>query len=149
MNLFAALKLVFSSSSFLKDELEHIEGKRHAGEAYQPAKDFEPEALARIRAKRLNLLKSFLWIACLVVAGALVAEMINTYFQFSWFWVRVIRALSIVLLAWAVWSKLGDVETFKGQTLLELTSKYLYKLLYSVGLFLGSVALFLEGTSGA
>lgn len=145
MRLLSALKLVFSGSAFLKAELEHIERKREAGEAYPRPRDFEPEARARIQAKRRNLLRSALWIAALVIAGALVASIINSYSPLSWFWVRVVRAVSILLLAWAVWSKLGDIETFKKETLLELTSQYFYKLLYSVGIFLGSVALFLEG----
>ena len=149
MGLLSALKLVFSESAFLRAELEHIERKRQAGEAYQAAKDFEQEARSRIQAKRRNLVRSALWIAGLVIGGALVATAVNTYVPLSWFWVRAVRAVSILLLAWAVWSKIGDVETYKKQTLLELTSQYLYKLLYSVGIFLGSVALFLEGPTGA
>jgi hypothetical protein len=90
-----------------------------------------------------------LWIGSLVVAGALVAVALNSYFPLSWFWIRVVRAVSVLLLAWAVWSKIGDVETYKKQTLLELTSQYLYKFLYSGGILLGSVALFLEGPTGA
>lgn len=149
MGLIAALKLVFSESAFVKAELDHVEKKRQAGEVYSPAKEFEPEARKRTKAKRRNLLGSSLWITSLVVAGALVATALNSYFPLSWLWVRVVRATSVLLLAWAVWSKVGDIQTYKGQTLLELTSQYLYKFLYSVGLFLGSVALFLEGPTGA
>jgi hypothetical protein len=145
MNLRATVKLIFSESAFLKSELDHIEKKRQAGEAYQAAADFAPNARLRIQAKRRNLLKSAVWIISLVLAGALIAATINANFTLSGLWVRVVRAVSIVCLAWAVWSKIGDVETFKGQTLIELTSQYLYKLLYSLGVFLGSLALFLEG----
>lgn len=145
--MLTALKLIFSGSAFLKSELDHVEKKRQAGEAYQAANEFAPEARRRIQAKRRNLLKSSAWITFLVLAGVLVATAVNANFPFSWFWVRVVRAISIVLLAWAVWSKIGDIETSKGQTLLEITSQYLYKLLYSLGLFLGAIALFLEGNA--
>jgi len=94
MGLLSALKLVFSESPFLKAELEHIESKRQAGEAYQPVKEFEPEARRRIKVKRVNLLKSSLWMLLLVIAGALVATGINSYFPPSWFRIRVVRAVS-------------------------------------------------------
>ena len=145
MNLRSVTKLVFSESAFLKSELDHVEKRRQAGEAYSSAADFAPEARSRIQAKRRNLLKSAIWIISLVLAGALVASVVNTNSALPWSWVRVVRAFSIVFLAWAVWSKIGDVETLKGQTLLELTSQYFYKLLYSLGVFFGSLALFLEG----
>lgn len=149
MNFVSMLKLVFSEAAFLKAELDHIEAKRKSGEAYQPAEDFRLEALARIWAKRRNLFRSALWVIFLVATGALAATWINASCSLSWFWIRIVRAGSVVLIAWAVWSKLGDIETFKKETLLELTSQYLYKVSYSTGIFVGSLALFLEGTSGA
>lgn len=149
MNLISALKLIFSENAFVRAELERLEKKRLAGEAYQPAADFAPEARARVKEKRRNLAKSLLWIALLVMCGIGIAALINAHVPLSWSSVRAVRAISIVFLAWAVWSKIGDIDTFKRETLLELTSQYLYKLLYSAGIFLGSVALFLEGGSGA
>ena len=147
MNLKSVLKLMFSEAAFLRAELDHIEAKRKAGEAYQPAKEFRDEALARIKAKRRNLLRSAIWVVFLVSVGGIVAICINATYPMSWFWIRIVRGFSVMLLAWAVWAKLGDVETFKGQTLLELTSQYFYKLSYSTGILVGSFALFLEGTA--
>ena len=149
MNLVSMLKLVFSEDSFLRAELDHVEVKRKAGEAYQPAEEFRPEALARIKAKRRNLLKSALWPIFLVVAGALVATGVNASWPLTWALVRIMRAGSVVLITWAVWSKLGDIKTYRGETLLELTSQHLYKFSYSAGIFVGSISLFLEGSDGA
>ena len=63
--------------------------------------------------------------------------------------VLVLRAFSVLCIAWAVWSKLGDIETFKKETLLEKTSQYIWKFFYSFGVFLGSLALFLVATANA
>lgn len=149
MNLVAALKLALSESAFLKAELKHIEAKRTDGETYQSSREFEPEARSRIQAKRRNLLKSLLWITILVISGGSIASLINVVCPSTMLSIRLVRAVSVVCLAWAVWSKFGDVETWEQQTLLELTSQYLYKMLYSLGIFMGSLALFLEGPGGA
>jgi len=148
MNITSLLKLVFSGKSFLEAELSHIEGMRRSGEAYQPAEAFRAEAQSRISAKRRRLLVSMLWIGFLIGAGVFVAACVNALCPLAWLGIRIVRAVSIALLAWAVWGKLGDIETFKGQTLLELTSQYLYKASYSAGVFFGSLALFLEGRGG-
>ncbi|MEQ9190973.1 MAG: hypothetical protein RLQ25_10790 [Alphaproteobacteria bacterium] len=145
MPLGSLLKLLFSQSAFLKAELDHIEAKRKAGEAYSPAEVFRSEALTRIKAKRRRLLVSVIWIVILVAVGGMAALVVNAVSPMPWFWIRMIRAFSVLLLAWAVWSKLGDIETFKGETLLELTSQSLYRVAYSVGILIGSFALFLDG----
>ncbi|WP_422369080.1 hypothetical protein [Pelagibius sp.] len=145
MYLGPAFKLIFSERAFLKAELNHVEARRAKGEAFQSADDFRDEALTRIQGKRRRLLRSALWVIALVAVGALTALLINAAAPLSWLWVKVIRGVSVVLLVWAVWSKIGDIETFKGETLLELTSEHLYRVLYSAGVFLGSLALFLEG----
>jgi hypothetical protein len=149
VSLRAVIKLLFSEEAFLQAELEHVEKMRAAGKPYLPADEFAPEARSRIQNKRRNLCRSFSWISSLVIAGALTGVLLNNYWPQSWFLVRVTRAISIALLAWAVWSKLGDIESMKKETLVELAGQSLYKTLYSLGLFLGSVALFLEGTGGA
>lgn len=149
MSLRALLKLVFSESAFLKAELDHIEALRAEGKAYGTPEEFRDEALDRIRTKRRNIIKSITWIISLVFLGCMAAFLVNTTFPFPWLWIRLIRALSVILLAWAVWSKVGDVQTFEQETLLELTSQYLYTVLYRAGLALGSFALFLEGTDSA
>lgn len=146
MNILGMIKLMTSENSFLEAELVHIESLRSEGKAYQPAAEFRDEALSRIRNKRKNLLKSFAWVLFLVVAGAVTAYAANKYLAVPTTWVIALRAVSVFCIAWAVWSKLGDVETFKRETFLEQTSHYIWKFFYSLGVFLGVVALFLVGT---
>jgi hypothetical protein len=144
------LKLVTSEKLFLEAELAHIESLRSEGKAYQAAAEFRDEALSRIRRKRKNLLKSLAWILFLVLAGAFVALVANKYVVIPINCILALRTFSVFCIAWAVWSKLGDVETPKRETLLlEQTSQYIWKFFYSLGAFMGSTALFLVATSNA
>lgn len=143
------LKLIFSEKSFLEAELLHIEKLRGEGKAYQPAEEFRAEALNRLKKKRKNLLKSSAWVLFLIASGAILALTINEYIEVPIKCVLLLRAFSVFCIAWAVWSKLGDVETFKKETLSEQTSQYIWKFFYSFGVFLGSLALFLVGTTNA
>jgi len=149
MNLSSILRLIFSEKSFLEAELTHIEKLRSEGKAYPPADEFRAEALTRIKEKRKNLLKSAAWVLFLVASGAFLALAINEYLKVPMNCVLVLRAFSVLCIAWAVWSKLGDIETFKKETLLEKTSQYIWKFFYSFGVFLGSLALFLVATANA
>jgi hypothetical protein len=144
MNLLLMLKLIFSERSFLEAELAHIEELRSEGKAYQPAEEFRDEALNRIKDKRKNLLKSSVWVLFLVGSGVLVALTINKHITMPINYILTLRITSVVCLTWAVWSKLKDIETFKKETLLEQTSQYIWKFFYSLGVFLGSLSLFLE-----
>ena len=55
---------------------------------------------------------------------------------------------SLAIVAWAILGRLGyETETISGLTLLEVTSLSGFKLTYGLGVFLASLALFLEPTS--
>lgn len=146
MNLISALKLVFSETAFHKAELDNVQAKIDAGGAWTPVPDFYSEALRRVRSKRQNLRKSAFLAASLVFIGAIAATWVNATDPWSWISIRLTRAFTVTLLAWAVWSKIGDVETFKKETLLEMTSQYLYERAYRLGILLTAFALFLEGS---
>lgn len=125
-------------------ELKHAE---HLKEKHsKPYKNVEisEEFSNRIKDKQTNLLRSLVWVVFLVVTGALVANYINNSSPLDIFTIRIIRGISIILITWSVLGRLEDIQTNKGQTLLELTNTYLYKWFYSLGVFLGSISLFLE-----
>jgi hypothetical protein len=145
MNMSSMLKLFISEKLFLEAELQHIEALRGQGKAYQPAADFREEALKRIQSKRKSLLISALWVLFLVLAGAVIARAVDSYIVVPTSWIVSVRTTSVVCIVWAVWSRLGDIETMKKETLLELTSEYIWKSFYSLGVFLGAAALFLGG----
>ncbi len=147
MNLLSMLRLIFSKKAFLEAELVHIEKLRSEGKAYPRAEEFRAEALTRIKEKRKNLLKSSVWVLFLVASGVSLALAINEYFKVPMNCVLILRAVSVLCITWAVWSKLGDIETYKKETLLEQTGQYIWKFFYSFGVFLGSLALFLVGTT--
>jgi len=139
---------MFSSSAFLKAELDDTQARTDAGERYVPSvEEFRDDARARIKVKRRVLLRSAILVVILVSVGGFVAEGINATYPISWFWIRIIRAFSLMLIAWSIWSKLDDIQTNSGKTVLELTSKSLFKLSYSLGILIGSFALFLDGSA--
>lgn len=149
MNFPAMLKLFFLKRAFVEAELTRIEKLRVEGKAYPPASEFRPEAERRVKEKRKNLLKSFIWVLCLVTGGAALALVLNKQVVVPFSAILAVRAVSVFCIAWAVWSKLGDIETWKHETMLEKTSQYLWKFFYSVGVFLGSLALFLVDAPNA
>lgn len=139
-----ASKLIFSERSFVEAELRHTERMRKAGEAYQSAEDFRDEAQLRVKAKRQRLGWSFIFLAGLILAGATLAIFVSKLAALSLIEIRIIRGLSLLIFGWAIFGKLGDIETFKGQTLIELTSAQLYKTTYSIGIFMTAFVLFVE-----
>jgi len=145
MDLLPVCKLILSERAFLKAELDHVDAKHKVEKGWETGESYREKAIPRIKDKRRRLFRSAIWVTSLVVGGAITALLINSTAPVTWFWVRAIRGLSIVLLAWAVWSRVGDMETWKGRTLLELSSERLYQIFYSLGVFMGSIALFLKG----
>ena len=139
------LLLIFNKKQFHTMECIHVKELREKQNEYVPGKEESEELLDRINKKRKKLIKSLVWVCFLVALGSLLANYINISAPLSWFTIRVIRSISIVLIAWSVFSRLQDIETMKGITLLETTNLYLYKWFYSFGVFLASFSLFLEG----
>ena len=145
MNLINSIKLLVSKNIFLKAELKRVQEKIDAGENWTAVDEFRPESRKRIEKKRKGLVISFLVVAFLVIGGALTAELINNYLEFSLYNIRIFRAVSITIVAWAVLSRIGyESPTGGGETLLELTSESLFKILYGLGIYLAGIALFLE-----
>lgn len=144
-----ALKLCFRPKSFLEDEkLYHLDQKVE-GKPFGNLGDKKIlEYRKRISNKRRRLGASLLLVLMLVFLGAVIAKLFNNYYPLSWDWIRIIRAISLVILAWAAVSKLEDIKTMAGNTLLEQTSAYVFKRLYCLGVYLASFSLFLVGTNG-
>jgi len=143
------LMLLINKRKFHEMEIKHVDALNEKHKERKPSKEFPEEALDRINGKRKNLFKSFIWVSFLVVTGSLIANYINEISPFEWFTVRVIRSISVILIAWSVFGRIQDIQTMIGETLLELTNSYLYKWFYSLGIFLASISLFLEGVESA
>lgn len=147
MNLLRTFQLLFARDAFLEAEIEHIRRKKEAGEAYGDIEEFRPEAAARIGKKRRGFAYSFAHVFLLLVAGALSGEFLNSVYPLPLYGIRVLRAVSVLLIAWSVLSRLGyETPTMKGETLLELTNLHTFKFFYCLGLYLAGVSLFLDPT---
>ena len=137
------LKLLFSGNSFLKSELEHIEMLRSEGMAFRPAEEDRDEFQQRIADKRSRILHSAVLVVSIILASFIAAKIIayssSVHSNFLFF----LRSLSVFLITWSLWSKLDDISTMKGLTLLEVTSARLYRIAYMTGVFIGSLSLFL------
>jgi hypothetical protein len=145
MKFKAMAKLLMNKKGFLLFELAHLEKMRKEANEQPPSEPFDDEGMKRIEKKRDTLVESFIWVSFIIILGALLGAYINEVSPFSWPTIRIVRAVSLVLIAWSVLGRLQDMQTMSGRTLLELTSIYLYKWFYSLGLFLGAFTLFLEG----
>ncbi len=109
---------------------------------------FRPEADRRIAKKRKGLLISLIVVALLAVAGFCAALLVNRYTPISPLGVRLIRLASVVVIAWAVLSRIGyETESWGGEMLLEITSAKAFKQFYGLGVFLATFSLFLEPTN--
>lgn len=148
ITIFSIIKLHLSKDLFIKDwRLDHKdqgEEGRVVGEWGDKQNEFEQRLELKQRSLRLYLALGVL----LVVLGALIAKYVNATFSLSWETVRWIRAVSIVVIVWAVMGKLDDVKSMGGLTYLERASDYAFKLTYAIGVFLGGLSLFLVGVAG-
>lgn len=136
------LQLLFLPKAFREAEVEHVRALNAQGRVMGDPDTFRPEAEKRIQKKRTGLGVSFLVVAGLVITGFLGALLVNYAHPLSVAAIRWIRVASLIVIAWAVLGRLGyETETYKGETLLEITSMKVFKL----GVFLATFALFLEG----
>ena len=145
MKLIDLVKLIGSQHAFADAEIEHVRELAKENPAWGKPEDFRPEAVSRISLKRRGLGVSLILVLILLVAGFLTAHALNQLCPVPLLWIRIVRAASVLIIAWAVLSRIGyDTETLKRQTLLEITSQFGFKFFYGVGVYLAGVALFLE-----
>lgn len=104
----------------------------------------EEEILRRVKTKRKGIYISLFLVLVSLGLGVLSAELVNKYFELTISQIRWLRLGSIALIAWAVLARLGyETETFKGLTLLEITSLNSFKVFYVLALYLAALCLFL------
>lgn len=136
--------LLFNKARFCKLEADDYQEQRHRRPT-RPQQTDEEIALERVSKKRKNLTYSFVFVVFLVSAGVICAHGINTYLALSWNEVKFARVVSVVFIAWSIFGKLDDTASAGGETFLELTSDFLYRLCYSLGIFIATCSLFLQG----
>jgi cytochrome c biogenesis protein CcdA len=146
VTLLSILKLHFAERAFMRDwhrdHLDESEVREGLGEWNAQT---DREFTERLLKKQSSLAVYFGLVAVLVGAGGVVAGVVNAQHPLSWDAVRYIRATALVIVAWAVMGKLDDIKSMGGRTYLERVSDVNFRVLYSLGLFLGGLALFLNG----
>src|SRR6266702_6344904 len=139
------IQLVLCPTAFLDSEVEHLRALNQASRVMGDPDQFRPEAERRVAKKRKGLLISVILVSFLAAAGFCAALLANRYLPMSLFGVRLIRLGSVVIIAWAVLSRIGyETESIRGETLLEITSAKAFKQFYGLGVFLATFSLFLE-----
>lgn len=99
---------------------------------------------SRIKKIRKSHAIYFLLVTFLSILGFLVALTINTFCPFELFFIRVFRLISIIVIAWAVLSKLTwEIQSWKGESLPEQVNSFSFKFFYSLGIFMAVIAIFL------
>lgn len=153
------LQLLFASSQLLEESLrdalkkksEEMQRKGSATpieNASQEAKLSPQEILTLhtlIKAKRKALALAVLWILTPAILGFATAQAVNTFLVFPSNLKFCLRFSSILIVAFATFSRLGEITTYDGGTLPERTNMLLFKLFYSFGFFLAVTVLFLNG----
>lgn len=140
LNIF---KLHISSRWFRKAEVKHQTKLQEEIPAW--GKIDEEDILDRVNKKRKGIYLSLSFVASSLAVGVGCAELVNNYYQLSAIEIRWLRLFSIGVVAWAVLSRLGyESETFKGLTLLEVTSLRSFKVFYLLAVTLAALCLFLE-----
>ncbi len=139
------LQLLFCPSKFVDAEVEHIKKLNESGKVYGDPEKYRNTTIDRVAKKRKGQFISFILVLGVVVLGYFVAWILNHNCSFSLTSIRIIRALSIIIVAWGVLGRIGyESPTMGGETLLEITSELSFKQIYCFGIFIVSTALFLE-----
>ena len=140
-SLLQTIQLLFFPKKFREADVDHIRALNSKGMVTGDSDE------KRILKKRKGLIVSFLIVAGLVVAGLFAATLVNQTCPLSLASVRWIRVASVIIIAWSVFGRLGyETETYKGQTLLEITSLRAFKQFYGLGVFLATFGLFLDAS---
>jgi hypothetical protein len=149
------LQLLFAPNLLLKESLEDeikkwIKKREELGSVVsassQGAKILELHSMLSnvIEAKRKALALALLWILTPLILGFAAAQAIKCFTVVSSDIKDIIRLSSLVILAFATFSRLGEMATFEGGTMPEKSNILLFKLLYALGFLLGTIALLLN-----
>ena len=143
LRLLDFIRLLVSTKLFIDAEERH---HPKMAEKYEAWGDFDREDHeARIRKKRIGLWLSLAQVAGVVAAGYGSAIAANSLCPIPQGFVVLVRVSALMVIAWSVLGRLGyETETVKGETLLELTSLAGFKLGYWLGIYLATLALFLD-----
>ena len=135
-------RLLFSPGAFIRRAVDH--DCKNADQR----EDYEAECQGRVAKKRKGVLISLAITLGVCITAVLTAKLLNLFIHVGEQWITILRILSGVIIAWSVLSRLGyDVETYKGETLLEQSSLFMFKLFYLLALYLVVVSLFLADNS--
>lgn len=149
------LQLLFAPNLLLKESLEDtikkqmkdVEGAGGVtSESGQAAKILKSHNTLNnlIEAKRKALALASLWIFTPVILGFSAAQAIKCFLVIPSSFKLIIRFLSLLILAFATFSRLGELATFDDNSMPEKTNLLLFKLLYVLGFFLAITALLLD-----
>ncbi|MBD1841906.1 hypothetical protein H6F89_00450 [Cyanobacteria bacterium FACHB-63] len=97
-----------------------------------------------IKAKRKALGLAALWILTSFILSFSIAQVVNRFLIIPSSVKIGIRLLSLLILAFSTFSRLGEIATFDGNSLPERTNVLLFKLLFVFGFFLQLTMLFLK-----
>ena len=99
----------------------------------------------RIKSIRKSHFKSFALVSIVSISGFALALAINNYYPLQLFTIRVFRLVSMIIIAWAVLSKLTkEIESWGGKSLPEQVNNFSFRFFYALGIFLAVTSLFLE-----
>lgn len=94
---------------------------------------------SRARLLRAVLLKSNAWLASATIAGWIADRTLPSIVADS---AAALTLLSVGAFAWATLGRLGWAgQTFSGRTVIERLDDFLFRSLYWVGMFLGTIAI--------
>ncbi len=89
--------------------------------------------------------KSLKLIVVAFVAGYLASLLLDIFFIISELWVRNLRILASLIIAWAVLSKLTkEIESWGGKSLPEQLQALLFRIMYCIGVSIIICTLFLK-----
>ncbi len=149
MGILNSVKMLFFPKAFARAEIK--ESKRQVAEenaVFGDMDEWYEETLKRAAKKRKGKLISLVLVAASSISAFFVAKYININFNVGIEHLRYVRLVAIIIVGWAVLGRIGyETQTMDGNTLLEQTSESTFKILYLLGIFVTTIALFLEPAS--
>lgn len=148
MNIISSIKLLFFPKAFADAMAQ--ENKQRATEAKNKFNidEWNNVNQKRIAKKRKGKLVSLILVSTAVITAFFIAKYVNSNFQITIEHLRYVRLLAIIVVGWAVMGRVGyETTTMSGESLLERTSADIFKILYLLGIFITTIALFLEPSS--
>lgn len=149
LNIINSIKLLFFPKAFARAEIKESERRVTDDNAnFGEMEERYEETLKRVSKKRKGIFRSLLFVTSAVIPAFLLAQYANSSFNITTDYLRYVRLLAVIVVGWAVLGRIGyETQTMDGNTLLEKTSESTFKIFYLLGIFLTTVALFLEPTS--